>query len=260
MLQNPTRPGLLSFSKPFSTHFALRAMQILWLWLTLTLAFYVSWITLSKVDFLYGTWYEVGDFETHINHYAPQNRFRHGFEQTDKTTRLALFGGIVEAIHHQGNGLKQLHYTDAKNRTIPLLHQSEVVHLKDVANLIDFLSSLGWGLALAWLIITAILLSKRHFPNIKTSLLQIGLTLMAIGLLIAAVGAKEIFYQLHIWIFPADHRWFFYYQDSLMSTLMKAPDLFAYIAASLTALSLLCFMLVLMFFHLPIIKNVKKLR
>jgi hypothetical protein len=42
---------------------------------------------------------------------------------------------------------------------------------------------------------------------------------------------------MHVWVFPADHQWFFYYQDSLMSTLMKAPYLFGYIAVALVALA-----------------------
>ena len=42
-----------------------------------------------------------------------------------------------------------------------------------------------------------------------------------------------MFYQFHIWLFPADHEWFFYWQDSLMSTLMKAPVLFGGIAVVL---------------------------
>jgi hypothetical protein len=44
-------------------------------------------------------------------------------------------------------------------------------------------------------------------------------------------GPVNVFYKLHTWIFPADHQWFFYYQESLMTTLMKAPDIFGGIAA-----------------------------
>jgi uncharacterized membrane protein len=52
------------------------------------------------------------------------------------------------------------------------------------------------------------------------------------------VGFREVFYAFHEAIFPPDHQWFFYYQDSLMSTMMKAPFLFGYIAAALVALAL----------------------
>ena len=36
---------------------------------------------------------------------------------------------------------------------------------------------------------------------------------------------------MHEMVFPDDHQWFFYYQDSLMTTLMKAPDIFFAIGA-----------------------------
>ena len=52
------------------------------------------------------------------------------------------------------------------------------------------------------------------------------------------IGAKRVFYSLHDLIFPAEHQWFFYYQDSLMSTMMKAPDFFAYVAAALAVLAI----------------------
>jgi hypothetical protein len=54
-------------------------------------------------------------------------------------------------------------------------------------------------------------------------------------------GAKAIFYQMHILVFPDDHQWFFYYQDSLMSTLMKAPDLFAGIAIQIVLVGLVLY-------------------
>jgi len=54
---------------------------------------------------------------------------------------------------------------------------------------------------------------------------------------------------LHVLIFPADHQWFFYYQDSLMSTLMKAPDLFAGIAVQIVLLALALYVFILAGMH-----------
>jgi hypothetical protein len=54
-----------------------------------------------------------------------------------------------------------------------------------------------------------------------------------------------VFYGLHTWIFPPGHAWFFYYQDSLMTMMMKAPELFAYIALTLAVVSLACLMVML---------------
>jgi hypothetical protein len=44
------------------------------------------------------------------------------------------------------------------------------------------------------------------------------------------VGPVQVFYVLHELVFPAGHEWFFYYQDSLMSMMMQAPNLFGPIA------------------------------
>ena len=73
----------------------------------------------------------------------------------------------------------------------------------------------------------------RRFGNLTRGRGQ-ALIAAALAVIITIVflifGAKAIFYQMHVLIFPPDHQWFFYYQDSLMSTMMKAPDLFAGIA------------------------------
>ena len=37
---------------------------------------------------------------------------------------------------------------------------------------------------------------------------------------IAIIGPQKTFYQLHEWAFTEKAQWFFYYQDSLMTTLM----------------------------------------
>jgi uncharacterized membrane protein len=55
---------------------------------------------------------------------------------------------------------------------------------------------------------------------------------------VLAIGARQVFYWLHELVFPPDHPWFFYYQDSLMSTMMKAPYLFGAIAVVLLLLGL----------------------
>tara|TARA_Y100000588_G_scaffold356149_1_gene412087 strand:- start:498 stop:764 length:267 start_codon:yes stop_codon:yes gene_type:complete len=56
-----------------------------------------------------------------------------------------------------------------------------------------------------------------------------------------ALGPKQVFYWFHIKVFPEGHQWFFYYQESLMSTLMKAPDLFGFIAVLIAVLTLSIF-------------------
>ena len=65
------------------------------------------------------------------------------------------------------------------------------------------------------------------------------------ALMVVVIGAKDVFYALHEWVFPSDHQWFFFYQDSLMSTMMKAPDFFGYVAAALVSLALIILCLIL---------------
>lgn len=208
-------------------------------------------MALSQSNFLYGIWYDHAGIAENIEAYAPKNRFRNGFETTDSDTRKALFAGIVDAIHNQGEGFKSLTYVNAyTQKTIPLLHRAEIVHLTDVANLIQFLEKLGWGLLLLWTILTTyLLMSHQRFASWSSALWNLGAGLVGLAGVLVFFGAKTVFYQLHIWIFPPEHPWFFYYQDSLMSTMMKAPDLFAYIALSLTLLALLFFVTLFTFFN-----------
>jgi hypothetical protein len=240
----PKRPPLLWPALPLSPRNLLHALPaFLWVWLTLMLSLYLSWFALAKGQFLYPLWYQVAGIEAHIQHYAPQNRFRKGFEHTDAATHQALFAGIVQAIHQNGQGLEQLYYTtpDRPHQAIALLHRDEIGHLEDVARLVHQLKTLGWGVLCLWLLLSARLWRQRKRPSAQTAVGNLGVGLSIILAILLVLGPKQVFYQLHIWIFPPEHPWFFYYQDSLMSTLMKAPDLFAYIAASLLILALLLF-------------------
>ena len=241
-------PGLVGFTL---AHFTSALRQFFWVWLTLILSLYLSWIVLANANFGYGIWHDYAGISDNIERYAPQNRFRHDFETTDTQTRKALFAGIVTAIHQQGQGLQSLSYPHpTKSIDIPLLHSAEIVHLTDVANLIELLKKIGWGLLLTWGVLSSyLLISRQPFTSPQTSLLNVGFGLIIFAMPIAMLGAKNVFYQLHIWVFPANHQWFFYYQDSLMSTMMKAPDLFAYIGVSLLTLGLLFFMLIVKLFH-----------
>ena len=241
-------PGLVKLNRQ---GVSLAVKQFLWVWFTLILSLYISWMTLANVNFGYGIWHDYAGIGENIEQYAPQNKFRHHFETTDADTHKRLFSEIVTAIHHQGQGLRALSYRHpTKPIALPLLHTAEIVHLTDVANLIEFLKKIGWGILLVWAALTAFLMMGRQpFPTPQKSLLNVGLGVLILAVPITIVGIKKVFYQLHIWIFPEDHQWFFYYQDSLMSTMMKAPDLFAYIGLSLGGVALLIFVILLKLFN-----------
>lgn len=220
----------------------------LFLLLTFIISLPISWLLLARADFAYPFLYDTLAIDHHIAQYAPKNR--HGktqFEHTTKQQRLALFHGVVESIQNHGNGLAELTFSDKKTgKEIPAFTQAEIIHLQDVANLLDKLKVLVLFLALLWLLIVIILWRlKIRLPDTKQLLIS-ALMLLLVSGAILTIGPEAVFNQLHRWVFPEDHQWFFYYEDSLMSTMMKAPDLFAYIAGFLAILSITISSLIVM--------------
>ena len=226
------------------------AGNIAWLGLALLallLSFGASWLILIPSDFAYEWLYSLIGIDQHIATYAPKNPIKLDFESTTDIERFRLFSGIVTAIHQQGVGLDALVYHNAEGTALAkLLSHDEVVHLQDVAILIDRMkvlllicTALFVGL-LAW-----IYFKEVRLPTFKSLLLTM---LAFLGLVIIAVliiGPYEVFYNLHVWVFPDEHKWFFYYEESLMSTMMKAPDLFAYIAILLLVIAVPVFVLIM---------------
>ncbi|MCF6282557.1 MAG: DUF1461 domain-containing protein [Candidatus Polarisedimenticolaceae bacterium] len=208
---------------------------------TLVSALFIAWSLFVKVDFLYPLWHEVMELEQTIQTYAPKNRFRSGFEQTDSAEQQRLFSGIVASIHDQGRGLAELTYHDPQGQRLgQFLTEAEIIHLQDVARLVMWFHLLGW-LSILLTMLLLFLLYKRcaERPTIREYLISGGALSLLLGLVVFAVGPKELFYWLHAVIFPDNHQWFFYYQESLMTTMMRAPDLFAYIAVEWILLTLL---------------------
>ena len=196
---------------------------------------WLAWTSLAAADFLYPAWYRVLDIHGHIERYAPQNRYRQDFELTTPHERARLFGEVVDAIHDDGRGLAELKYHDAEGRELGVLfHEAEIVHLEDVARLVSLLAPFGWGFV-AWTALHLVLVRLRGWP-VPSAGRVAGATLGAVAAGVAvvlAIGFRKVFYALHEAIFPPDHPWFFYYQESLMSTMMKAPWLFAAIGVAL---------------------------
>jgi hypothetical protein len=220
------------------------------LWATLLLAalpasLLAAWQMLAGADFLYPLWYEVIGIDRTIAEYGPKNHYRENFERTTKKERSRLFAAIVTAIHDGGRGLDDLAYHDAQGEVLgPLLRSPEITHLRDVARLIDRFYHLGLGAALVWLLTLGWLWRLRlPPPPLGRYLAGFGLGAAALVLGVVAFGAKRVFYAAHTLIFPSGHQWFFYYEESLMTMLMKAPDLFAAIAAEWLLLTALCYWL-----------------
>lgn len=248
----------------------LRAFGLLLL--TLLLSVYAAWMINAQAGYGYAWLYSMYNIDSHIEQYAPHNRFRHGFEHTSESEHQAIFQSIVDSVHNDGIGLEDIHYSVSKEgyndaaRSVPVLHEAEIIHLKDVAALINAVHVLAAVCAVLLLLLGVWqrkAVKAQEPAASKLGIAAVFAVLVAIGLVLFMIfGAKQIFYQLHVWIFPDNHQWFFYYQDSLMSTLMKAPDLFAGIAIQILLLGLIIFFAVLIVFKKALAKKalIKKAR
>lgn len=208
---------------------------------------FLAWRLLASVDYLYPVLYEPAGIGAHIDRFGPENRYRSGFERTTRQERQRLFSAIGRAIRDQGRGLESLGYHDPAGRRLgTLLRPPEITHLRDVARLVGFLETAGIA-AVAILVLQIAILARRRrtLPRPGRMLMVTGAGIGTAILAVLAIGPKAVFYALHDWIFPPENPWFFYYQDSLMSTMMKAPDFFGYVAAALTALAVALFWLIL---------------
>lgn len=204
------------------------------------LSFFIAWQISAASNFLYTTWYEVLDLDQAISKYAPNNNFKKGFENTNKQEQVELFSGIVDAIQNDGKGLRQLVYTDNKTKlTDTLLTDAEVIHLEDVAHFVNKFKILAiFGIFIAFVAFVLMRVSNVPVARFKIHLLGGLGAIIIITILILIIGPTKIFYLGHELLFPNNHQWFFYYEDSLMSTMMKAPVLFGPIACQLLLLTL----------------------
>jgi Protein of unknown function (DUF1461) len=206
-----------------------------------------GWQLLVSADFLYPVWYDLIGIDRTIAEYGPKNRYRDHFELTTRKERTRLFAAIVAGIHDDGRGLETLTYHDNQGNPVALLLRApEITHLRDVARLVEWFYRIGLGATLIWLLALA-QLWRLHLPPppLGRYLAGFALTAAMLALGVIAVGPTQVFYTAHTLIFPAGHPWFFYYEDSLMTMLMKAPDLFAAIAAEWLLLTALCYWLVI---------------
>ena len=234
----------------------------LFLVLTFVITLPISWWGLKKVDFAYPVLYEPMGIAKHIEKYAPQNtQHKKGFEQTTKAERLDLFHGVVESIQNHGVGLDTLSYSTPstlstrQNKKTLLFTPAEVTHLTDVAKLLDNLKPLMIGAIILWMVLVVTFYYKKvKLPSNKQLVNSTFIILLLISAVLA-LGPEKIFNQLHVWIFPDNHQWFFYYEESLMSTMMKAPDLFGFIAGIWSFLSILMSILILRLIQKPLLKN-----
>lgn len=207
---------------------------LLGLWLALALAWWLS----ARVDYGYPLWYQWLAIDQHIERYAPANRGKRAFEQLTAAQHQQLFADIVAAVHNQGEGLAEIDYHAPGWPPQRLLIDTEIRHLQDVAALLTLATRVSGAVALLWLLLLPVV-SRTPLPSRRARVLAVSLLLASVAALLLLAGPKVVFYQLHEWLFPPDNPWFFYWEESLMSTLMKAPVLFGAIAVQIAALAAL---------------------
>lgn len=206
-------------------------------------AVFFSWVILAQCQFGYSLLHSVMNIEAHIQKYGPQNRYKKDFAKTDRDEQIRLFTAINDSIHDDGEGLGAIRYHRGDGKEIGvLLRKAEVLHLQDVARLINVFQYVAIAALLLWAGLIALSrYTNIERPTVKQQSLSILATCAVATVLILAIGPVTVFYWFHELIFPAEHEWFFYYQDSLMTTLMKAPDLFGAIAIFIVLLALVIF-------------------
>lgn len=228
--------------------------------LLLWLGLFVSWQTLSGVNFAYPTLYDAMSLDETIATYGPTNLYKNDFHLTSDDERFRIFAEIVKGINNHGQGLEGISYHGPQGVIDRLLRAPEVVHLQDVANLIDRLRVLTWGVISAIVVLGLFVLLKGYsqsFSVMKVYLLTVSACL-ALSVVLFLFGAESIFYYMHTVVFPEGHQWFFYYEESLMTTMMRAPDLFAGIAVLLVILALVYFYVFLKLTSMLLAANAKR--
>jgi uncharacterized membrane protein len=206
-------------------------------------SFGISWQINKSADFFYSFWYQQLNIEQTITTYVPDNTFdKKDYIDTSTEQRVDNFSDIVTEIHNNGEHLAQLSYLNKNQEVKKLLTLAEIIHLEDVSHLIQKLTLISVGNLFILLLFSIIVYQKKlYLPKIKDQLLAVVLPSLLLIVLLFLFGFTEVFYYLHTVVFPDNHQWFFYYQESLMSSLMKAPDLFAGISITLTVIGLIIY-------------------
>jgi uncharacterized membrane protein len=212
----------------------------------LVLSLGLSWQINKSANFFYEFWYSKLDIEQTIKTYVPQNtQGKRDFASTNTQQHFKSFNEIVYEINNNGEGLAKLSYQNNDKEQKLLLTTAEVVHLQDVSDLVNTLRSTSIVNALLLLIvILSVYRFKQPKPHKKEQWMAIVIPSATLLITFSVFGFTDIFYYLHTLVFPENHQWFFYYQESLMSSLMKAPDLFAGIGLSLVVIALIIYAII----------------
>jgi len=216
----------------------------------LVASLFATWTILSKSNFLYAQIYQLNDLATHIEKYAPQNRNKDNFELTNQVEHVRLFSEISRSVNSGGNGLEDIAYYANNQKIDTLLTEAEISHLQDVSNLLMPLKKFGLWVSLAAISAIAICFWYKEVRqkymyrpmSVLSSLVGVIGLFSLITVMVVITGPQKVFYIIHEILFEDKAQWFFYFQDSLMTTLM--PEIvFANIAVLIATSSAIIWLL-----------------
>ena len=209
--------------------------------LSLLLCIWLAWHVSASMNFLYPAWYNLLKIDQTVQQTMPRHLYKKEFINTDSLEHQRLFGEIVTAVQNNGKGLEEIVFYNTNGQMLgELLTENEIIHLQDVANLVNSLNWISLMLVLICILILAVIIFyKLAMPALNKMIAGVVAFIALAALSIIIFGSKKFFYWLHTIVFPENHQWFFYYEESLMSTLMKAPALFAPISIQLLLLGVM---------------------
>ena len=220
---------------------------------SLLVSIWIAWLVTAQVNFFYPIWYSALKIDQTIAETMPRHLYKKDFIVTDRDEHVRLFAEIVRSVQANGKGLENISYYSPDGKELgQLLTNSEIIHLQDVATLV---SLLGWYcialILFCLLMMSTIIFFRIHMPALNKLCYSMATVVIVSTLFVFAIGVKKFFYWLHTVIFPENHQWFFYYEESLMSTLMKAPALFAPVSIQLIVLGIIIWVI-----HIYIVKRI----
>ena len=212
---------------------------------------FLAWKSLSTANFFFDRIYEFHALDEQIKRFAPQNRNKTNFEITSSAEHHRIFAEIVSSINSSGDGLSEISYYSPDGEKIDaFLTNDEITHLKDVSQLV--VSSEQLILILISLLILFYgfcyfykVQKSRYFWKPVSTILSFStmvLTLILGAGIIMVLGPRNVFHILHKLLFSGKGQWFFYYQESLMTTLLP-ESLFGTIAVMLVAAAFIYWMI-----------------
>ncbi len=227
----------------------------------LVISLYLSWQVLASQNFLYGFFYDHTELEEFIEYFAPMNRYKPEFQYTNREERIRLFSEVLKSVEDEGKGLEKIVFYSSQGKRLGVLfHEREINHLRLVSSLIE---KFKWFAYLNFFIVFCciwIILGRRiQAPEAQRIVIAYTGLLIVVIALVMLISPARIFTLFHQIFFPETDQWFFYYQDSLMTTLMMAPKLFGYFAMVWSLLACVFFLALGIVVWFWLSKSVKKI-